>query len=1072
MHRFLITFRFFASLLPMLCLVWLSPETQAQTTARRPIAEWLESHRPGCSFEPVQGLLSAQAEQNRSDKPAIQNASLLSLDRGILATLLEADYSALRLLVPNAYGSDFDLELVQVDILGEGFTVGALGQHASLNADYQRGAHYRGIIRGNPNSIVAVSLTTDGLMGMITDDSGTYTLGKMEDGSEDYLLYRREDLPTSPPHACFTDEVEQPADLEPTVGERGVGCRTVQIYFECDYKLYSDKGSTTSGVTNYVTSLFNQTAALYANENVSVAISEIYVWTSPDPYQNMGSTSSVLNAFRSNRGTNFNGNLAHFLSTRNLGGGVAYVDVICSKSYAYGVSGIYTSFQNVPTYSWSVEVLTHELGHNLGSWHTQSCNWPGGAIDNCVPTEGGCAPGPAPSNGGTIMSYCHLSSYGINFNNGFGPLPGDRIRSRVTAATCAPQLGTPPSNLSTSNVTATSAILNWGAVTGATSYVVQYKLASASSWTPGGTSTATSFTVNGLAANTAYNWQVKTDCSNFSPSANFTTTTSGGGGGGTCNAPTGLGSVNVTASSATLNWAAVGGATTYTVQYKPTSASAWTTAGPASGTNLTINNLIANTAYWWQVKANCSDWSAAANFTTASGGGGTCAVPAGLTASNVGGTSATLSWSPSGGATSYTVQYKTAAATTWTTAGSTANAAFTLSNLTAGTAYSWQVKANCSGWSATANFTTVGGGGTCATPTGLGTNNITTTSVTLTWAPAAGATSYIVQYRAVSSSAWIITPITTGLTRTLNNLSPNTSYQWQVKSNCSGNSTVSNFTTLNTGMGTCPAPADLSTTNVTVNAATLKWSAVPGATSYTVQFKNNSSQFWSTAGTTTFISYAVSGLAANTAYDWRVKANCSTYSATNTFTTLSGGGGGGAVCDAPINLTNNAIGSTWAVISWAAVSGATSYTLQIKLIHETTYTTLGTVGGRQVSLSGMQPNTAYNWRVKANCSFYSTSMLLTTSANLSDPGTSNLPQIVELSLFPNPAVDFVQLRFNGPVLPDAEIWVTDATGRLMLREAMLLDQQQLDVSALPSGVYFLVLRQGGQQMAAQRVVKL
>ncbi len=964
----------------MLSLVWLSPETQAQTTAR-PIADWLESHRIGSNFEPVQGLLLPQADQNRSNRPTIENATLLSLDRTTLNELLETAHTALRLQIPNAYGTDFDLELVQVDILGEGFVVGTLGDQSKLSVDYQRGVHYRGIIRGNPNSVVAISLTTDGLMGMITDDTGTYTVGQMEDGSADYLLYRREDLPTSAPHACFTDELEQPADLEPTAGDRGVGCRTVQIYFEADYKLYTDKGSTTTGATNYVTSLFNQTAALYANENVSVAISEIYVWTSPDPYQSMGSTSSVLNAFRANRGTNFNGNLAHFLSTRNLGGGIAYVDVICAKSYAFGVSGIYTSFQNVPTYSWSVEVLTHELGHNLGSWHTQSCNWPGGAIDNCVQTEGGCAPGPAPSNGGTIMSYCHLSSYGINFNNGFGTLPGNKIRERVTAATCAPQLGTAPTNLSTTNVAATSVTLNWGAATGATNYSIQYKLASASSWTSAGTSTATSFNLSGLTASTAYNWQVKTDCSAFSPSANFTT--------------------------------------------------------------------------------------------TSGGGGGTCAAPGGLNAGSIVTTSVALSWGASSGATSYTVQFKTTAASAWTTAGSTGNLSFNLSNLTANTAYSWQVKANCSGWSAAANFTTAtAGGGTCAVPAGLGTNGATTTSVTLKWAASAGATSYTVQYKTVSSATWILTPITTTLTRTLTSLSPNTAYQWQVKANCSGYSATSNFTTLGTGSGACPIPTGMSTTNISVNAATLKWSAVTGATSYTLQFKNGGSQFWSTAGTTTFLSYSVSGLAPSTAYDWRVKADCSSYSGTTTFTTVSGGGGGGAVCDAPINLTNVSIGSTWSVISWSAVPSASTYTLQIKLTTELNYTTLGTVSSRQVALSGMQPSTAYMWRVKADCSFYSNSMLLTTPANLADPGTGNLPQIAEFNVFPNPTTDVVQLRFSGAMLPDAEIWVTDVTGHLMLRERMLLDQQQLDVSVLPGGVYFLVLQQGGHRIAVQRVVKL
>jgi hypothetical protein len=81
-------------------------------------------------------------------------------------------------------------------------------------------------------------------------------------------------------------------------------------------------------------------------------------------------------------------------------------------------------------------VITHELGHNMGSPHTQSCSWPGGAIDNCYTTEGGCALGPAPTNGGTIMSYCHLTGYGINLANGFGPLPGQKIRNFVRNNSC------------------------------------------------------------------------------------------------------------------------------------------------------------------------------------------------------------------------------------------------------------------------------------------------------------------------------------------------------------------------------------------------------------------------------------------------------------------------------------------------------------------------------------------------------------------------------------------------------------------------------------------------------------
>ncbi|MGB3077166.1 MAG: hypothetical protein WBB36_17710, partial [Chitinophagales bacterium] len=38
--------------------------------------------------------------------------------------------------------------------------------------------------------------------------------------------------------------------------------------------------------------------------------------------------------------------------------------------------------------------------------------------------------------GGTIMSYCNLTTFGINFNKGFGLLPGDAIRAAVDASSC------------------------------------------------------------------------------------------------------------------------------------------------------------------------------------------------------------------------------------------------------------------------------------------------------------------------------------------------------------------------------------------------------------------------------------------------------------------------------------------------------------------------------------------------------------------------------------------------------------------------------------------------------------
>ncbi|MDO8365643.1 MAG: zinc-dependent metalloprotease, partial [Saprospiraceae bacterium] len=163
-----------------------------------------------------------------------------------------------------------------------------------------------------------------------------------------------------------------------------------------------------------------------------------------DPYT--GPTASdYLNQFRNAKNGVYNGDLAHLVGIHNLGG-VAYLDVLCNGYYGVGYSSIYSTYNNVPTYSWTVEVITHELGHNLGSPHTHACKWNGNntAIDGCGPTAGyseGCN-ADLPTNGGTIMSYCHLlGNIGINFNNGFGPQPGDRIRSEVYNAACLTACG-------------------------------------------------------------------------------------------------------------------------------------------------------------------------------------------------------------------------------------------------------------------------------------------------------------------------------------------------------------------------------------------------------------------------------------------------------------------------------------------------------------------------------------------------------------------------------------------------------------------------------------------------------
>lgn len=92
-------------------------------------------------------------------------------------------------------------------------------------------------------------------------------------------------------------------------------------------------------------------------------------------------------------------------------------------------------------------------------------------------------------------------------------------------------------------------------------------------------------------------------------------------------------------------------------------------------------------------------------------GSGVCNTPAGLTSSNITSTTATVSWSAVAGATGYNLQYKTSAASTWTTVTGITATSYDLTGLSASTDYNYQVQTVCSAtstssYSSPVSFTT------------------------------------------------------------------------------------------------------------------------------------------------------------------------------------------------------------------------------------------------------------------------------------------------------------------------------------------------------------------------------
>ncbi|WP_333596613.1 endo-beta-N-acetylglucosaminidase H [Chryseobacterium flavum] len=173
--------------------------------------------------------------------------------------------------------------------------------------------------------------------------------------------------------------------------------------------------------------------------------------------------------------------------------------------------------------------------------------------------------------------------------------------------------------------------------------------------------------------------------------------------GQTCDPPLGLEANNITGTTARLNWVS-NGSQTYNIDYKPAGSATWTSAAANySGNNIVINNLTLNTEYDWRIQSNCSStlkstYLFAPRFNSGNG----CATPSGLSASNNLGTTTTLTWGAVGSASSYTLQYKTSAASTWTTVSNISGNTYTLQNLTANTNYVWKVQSVCGGTTSSA----------------------------------------------------------------------------------------------------------------------------------------------------------------------------------------------------------------------------------------------------------------------------------------------------------------------------------------------------------------------------------
>jgi hypothetical protein len=567
----------------------------------------------------------------------------------------------------------------------------------------------------------------------------------------------------------------------------------------------------------------------------------------------------------------------------------------------------------------------------------------------------------------------------------------------------------------------TGITLNWGSVTGSKAYQIQFDL-SASFNSPAlksftknyinsaGSNSDTEHFANELLFGRTYYWRVRAyiagDTSAWTES-NFTTRDFV-----TQSTP---GDEADTWTGITLNWSPHTGVSFYDVEadtvasfnspaYRSASKAYVNSSDGNSDTEHFLNNLFFGKRYYWRVRArntvDTSSWSAQRTFTTRDF----------VTQSTPGDeadtwTGITLNWSPHTGVSFYDVEadtvasfnspaYRSASKAYVNSSDGNSDTEHFLNNLFFGKRYYWRVRArntlDTSSWSAQRTFTTRD----FVTQSTPGDEADTWTGITLNWSPHTGVSFYDVEadtvasfnspaYRSASKAYVNSSDGNSDTEHFLNNLFFGKRYYWRVRArntvDTSSWSAQRTFTTRDFVTQSTPGDEADTWTGITLN-----WSPHTGVSFYDVEadtvasfnspaYRSASKAYVNSSDGNSDTEHFLNNLFFGKRYYWRVRArnavDTSGWSGNRTFTTRNF-----------VNLTSPADATLGlnlnTTVNWAPHTGIAVYQLQVDVTNLFNSGSLINVNQNYVnssdgnsdtqrSLTNLQPNTVYFWRVRA-----------------------------------------------------------------------------------------------------------
>ncbi len=181
---------------------------------------------------------------------------------------------------------------------------------------------------------------------------------------------------------------------------------------------------------------------------------------------------------------------------------------------------------------------------------------------------------------------------------------------------------------------------------------------------------------------------------------------------------------------------------------------------------------------------------------------------------------------------------------------------------------------------------------TLPAPNGFKTTDVASCQLSVKWKKVNGAVAYHLQYKPIAAGNWIpLNAIGNVTAYTITGLAASTAYDVKVVAVCASNEEGAFSPVVSAVTTACSTPTNLAVSGITSATATVSWSALCGATNFTLRYRKTGTSAWITLPGISSVTYQLTGLLPATDYQVRVRAKCgskpSDYSAIVDFTTQS-----------------------------------------------------------------------------------------------------------------------------------------------------------------------------------------